>query len=540
MAQIPGQLPLPGMGAPRAKGAFWSLLKNKVLGQIIGFGGGIAAAQAFEPALRPLGYEIEQLLTNRVLSPAELAELVIRGERTIGDAAGEASNSGINDERFAALVALAGNPPGPMDLLEMWRRGIIDEGRVERGIRQGRTRSEYIDAIKQLAQARLTPSEAAALVAQGTMTFEQGFEQAKAAGLSESLFQGLVAVATNPPAPGQTLDLLNRGELSEDQAKLALRRAGIRQEYVNAVMALRFAIPSAPDVVRFALREVYNPELAERYGIFEDFPPAAMSDALRAGISQETMLKYWGAHWDLPSRTQGYEMFHRRIITEQELEDLLRAADVMPGWRESLIELAFNPLTRVDVRRMYRDKVLTKAEVIDAYLDLGYSPENAKRLGEWVAKMRMQPEGEFTKSEVVALYQSRTMDRITAERNIATLGYGPDEVRLLLALADYRRDKSFRDGAIRVIRGRYMAREITRSETEEKLAGMGVPPDEVSDQVDLWTFELEEKPKRLSEPVARRAWTRGNITEEDYLARLIQMGMPESEARIQIEAFRPV
>src|SRR3972149_8120386 len=162
------------------------------------------------------------------------------------------------------------------------------------------------------------------------MTEDAARQEALIGGLEPERYEIMRRASASPPAPGETLDLLNRGDFSEAEARKALQDSGIRAEYIDSILGLRNQIPGASDVLRFALREVYNPELVARYRMLEGFPDAAQADARRAGLDPETMLKYWAAHWTLPSREQGYEMFHRGIITEKELTDLLRANDVMP------------------------------------------------------------------------------------------------------------------------------------------------------------------------------------------------------------------
>ena len=58
-------------------------------------------------------------------------------------------------------------------------------------------------------------------------------------------------------------------------------------------------------------------------------------------------------------------MLHRGVIDTAELDMLLRAQDVMPFWRDRLTAIAYRPLTRVDVRRMYKQGVLNVIKTKD-------------------------------------------------------------------------------------------------------------------------------------------------------------------------------
>jgi len=98
------------------------------------------------------------------------------------------------------------------------------------------------------------------------------------------------------------------------------------------------------------------------------------------------------AHWILPSPTMAYEMFHRLrkgrvkaelVFGKEELERLLRYADYLPFYIPRMVEIAYSPFTRVDVRRMARERVLSHEDVIECYMDIGYNKERAEKLALW-------------------------------------------------------------------------------------------------------------------------------------------------------------
>ena len=130
--------------------------------------------------------------------------------------------------------------------------------------------------------------------------------------------------------------------------------------------------PGVGDIVRMAVREAFTPEIAEKFGQYEDFPEAAVPIAEKAGIPRDILTWFWAAHWDLPSAMLGYEMLHRGIITEGELKMLLRALDVMPFWRDKLIAISWNVPTRVDVRRFWEMGTIDETRLREIYTGLGY------------------------------------------------------------------------------------------------------------------------------------------------------------------------
>ncbi|GAH81965.1 unnamed protein product, partial [marine sediment metagenome] len=119
-----------------------------------------------------------------------------------------------------------------------------------------------------------------------------------------------------------------------------------------------------------AVREAFTPAIAKKFGQYEDFPPDFEKYAGMKGLSKEWAERYWAAHWSLPSPSQGYDMLHRGIIDNKELFMLMKALDIMPFWRDKLMQMSYHLLTRVDIRRMYKAGVLTEAEVYESYLQV--------------------------------------------------------------------------------------------------------------------------------------------------------------------------
>src|SRR5262249_11517321 len=79
-----------------------------------------------------------------LLTPAELANAVVQGHRTFDSALADAELQGYTQADFQTMVDNTGLPPGPETLLDWWRRGIIDEGELAQGIREGHTKVKYI------------------------------------------------------------------------------------------------------------------------------------------------------------------------------------------------------------------------------------------------------------------------------------------------------------------------------------------------------------------------------------------------------------
>ncbi len=165
-----------------------------------------------------------------------------------------------------------------------------------------------------------------------------------------------------------------------------LRRIGIHPTYNELYKELAYQIPPVADIITMAVREAFTPAIAARFGQYQDLPPAFVEWVGKKGLGKEWAERYWAAHWSLPSPQQGFEMLHRGVIGEADLNMLMRALDIMPFWRDKLIQIAYRPLSRVDVRRMFALGVLDVSGVRKAYTDIGYNDYNANLMTEFTIR----------------------------------------------------------------------------------------------------------------------------------------------------------
>lgn len=516
----------------------WQLLRNRVLGNIFGFGVGAAAARAYEPAMRDVTARVERFFDlNRRLPPGQLAELVARGLRDRGSALGEAADQGYNEQRFGQLAELAGHPPGAADVLELRRRGRLGGGAAADALRDAGLRARYVDDVLALAEGSLAPTSAADAVARGRQDAGAGEAEAARSGITGERFELLTELAGRPPTVGQVLELVNRGRMPIGQARSALRDAGLRAEHVDDVLELRRYLIPPTDLIRLAVREVYTPEIRREFGLDEEFPEAFAERALRLGIDDESARDLWAGHWDLPSPTQGFEMYHRRIIRRDRLVQLLRALDYMPGWRDELIALAFRVPGRIDLRRMFRFGVIDRQRLASGYLDLGYAPDVVPHLVAFAEREKLGAERDLSKGEIVALYELRRMSRDDARAMLDAEGYDATEAGRILELADARRARKRTDAYKAAVRGRYLDRELTADEARAQLAGAGLPSEEIDAELELWTFTLAENPRHITEAQMRAAWLGGVVDEARYRRHLTQLGIGDEEAGILVRLY---
>lgn len=171
------------------------------------------------------------------------------------------------------------------------------------------------------------------------------------------------------------LPLIHRDKNKWSFLKDDVTSLGVDEKHLEALEELYWKVPGAGDVIRYAVREAYTPEIYKKFGQDQDFPTEALGDAEAAGIKEDRLRKEWISHWDLPGVAQGYEMYHRGIITLDELKVLLRARDVMPYWRDKLIDIAWDFPNRIELRMMARYGIVDKAYLVKVFEKIGVAEE---------------------------------------------------------------------------------------------------------------------------------------------------------------------
>ncbi len=334
-----------------------------------------------------------------------------------------------------------------------------------------------------------------------------------------------------------------RGKLDEWVHDDWLGRSGFEQANIALQKALYEEIPGPTDLVRMGVREVFTPEIAERFGQFQDFPEMFGEWMARQGYTMEWARNYWGAHWDLPSSMQGFEMFHRDVISEGDLRLLLRALDVMPYWRDKLQQIAYNPLTRVDVRRMYSAGVIDEAKVERTYRDLGYTPENARLLRQWVVKEfpRKDDAGNLkVREDIVSVtrqaYARRLISRDTTVDRLRDADYTAEEAELQVDVWDFdfyldpslRSDVNPKQLGISVIERAYERRMVGFNAAVRELGELGYTPEDAKLRLQLVDLRLEEHLADLEIEVALDEYYAGLIGDAQLAARLKDLHIPEA------------
>lgn len=357
---------------------------------------------------------------------------------------------------------------------------------------QGYSKGRY-ELYKQLYYATLSVNDLLYLRNKGAISDDDFRRWLRRAGFTEVDMITIEKLQSIAIPVMETLELLNRGKISEETAREQLKRHGYNDEQLNALLELRYYLPSVSDVIRFAVREAYTPEAVERFQLDAEAPKLFFEEAKKRGLTEEQAKYYWRAHWELPSVTQAFEMYHRGVIDDKDLDLLLKTHDIMPYFRDKLKAIAYEPFTRVDIRRMFELGVMSYKEMVKAYQDLGYSPENAEKLARFTTLEVLENQRVMIQDEVVLRYRNRLITRDEAKGLLKESGMTDETAENLLTLEDFKVENKRIENATKHIRNLYINNYINRNRAREFLGRLGLHSAAIEEMLTDWDFDKAMK-----------------------------------------------
>lgn len=344
---------------------------------------------SFAPKLKPLLDSIEEKAT----IPPELKPLFDEMKEPTGEVAAlfaQSASGALIGGAVGKLVDFILRPitlgmsyvPGfmildPPQLLALWRRNFIDESYLDTHLHWLGLGDDDIKQLKSLTEIRLDP-----------MSWITAFRRKY-----------------------------------EDFAKIEddLKHQGWDAERIEALKFNTLYYPTPQELVTWQAREVFEPDMIARYGLDAELEGVERDAFYKAGMSDEQITNFWRAHWEHASWMQVVEMLHRGQLTEEEVWDWFRVVEIPPYWRDKLIAISWNVLTRVDVRRMWDLRTITEERLREVYGEQGYHGKDLDDMVLWTKVYVAFP-------DLVARFKNGWIAEAEVKSEIVALGMPADRV----------------------------------------------------------------------------------------------------------------
>ncbi len=343
-------------------------------------------------------------------------------------------------------------------------------------------------------------------------------------GINEETADKLLSAAQTYMSALDYITLWRREEMKDDELDEQLRKLGFVDDQITKLKAVTLYYPNPIDIVRFAVRDAYTPSTVEAYGLDEDMPDDYLEAGRKAGLSDELARLYWRSHWELPSPTQVYEMLHRGLMTEEEVTNFLRIADYMPYYRDKLQAISYNPLTRVDIRRMYQMGVIGLGEVKKAYKNLGYDDYNAQLMTDFTSKLNEMEETRTPKNDVLKAYTQGLISEAEAASDLSKLGYSQEAIKTILETEDEKIKQEIIDLAADAVIDEYNQGVLDLPSVKAKLTELGVKPRMMELILQRELAQAAKRQKHATKADLDRWFKMGFISVDSYIGRMKSLG----------------
>jgi len=387
----------------------------------------------------------------------------------------------------------------------------------------------------------------------------------------------------NLPEPARRTMLANARRLSVDEAITLYRRGGInRAELAHRMrlqgvldpclgdeyLAITEALPTQSDLVRFMVRDAADQSVVDRYGLDTDFeqkysgPLKRWGQAL--GVPDDYFRFVWRSHWEIPAYTQLREMFHRlrpdraalkkwddaaatygrgeaeknlgprpASVTRADMREALTIDDVAPGWVDRLIDVSYTPINRTDALRAYQIGAFDEARLLEAFLDLGYSPADARTMLDFYRKEKERRQRGQMKTmsaaKVVRYYKQGAMTQAAALEYMESLLGTLADARRALADADAEVAAERTQAMTKLVRRQLLSGVLSDDGARAALARGGVDLPKATSLVDVWLIERDTRFKQLSTSKAMEMLKQGLMPAAEAEQRLKNLGYPQRD-----------
>lgn len=390
-----------------------------------------------------------EALSEQLLTPADAANAVVRNFLPETDAALLAGKQGIEPATFQTMIHLAGDAPGPQQLAEALRRGLIPAAGTgpastsfTQGIAEGRLADKWAPVIEGLSQLWPTPTDALDAALKGQITAAEGRQLYTRLGGDIEFYPWLLASIGDSPTPLEAAVLAARGIIAEhgtgpdalsyDQA---VKESRYRNKWGPAYRKLAEHIPAPSTLVTMlAHRAIDEPaahalllendmteQLAAAYVAEAEYE--AISDY--RGLTEAAVIDMYIAH--VVTRDQAVQILGVLHVSEQAAGLLLDYADL-----RYVVDSVNKSVQRIAA--LFTGRKIGQTTAIDALTKLGISATAIDQIiGDWELQAAANVKT-LTETQIVDAWYYGITSTAEAITDLGAIGYTPYDAWTVLSI----------------------------------------------------------------------------------------------------------
>lgn len=472
------------------------------------------------------------------LSPADLAMAVLRSYMTPEQAQAIAKPQGVDASMLAVLADLAGDAPGPQQLTEALRRGIIPRtghgpGSVsyDQGIAETRLHNKWGPVLEQLAVQLLTPADLAAAVVRNFVPLEAAVRTASQNGVSAADFGTLVHLSGDAPGPQQLAEALRRGLIAatgtgpaSTSFQQGIAEGRLSDKWAPVIQGLSQLWPTPVDAldaaVKGQLTDAEGRALYERLGGVLEFYPW-----LLASIG------------DSPTPLEAAALAARGIIAEQgtgpdalSYQQAVKESRYRNKWGPAYRKLAEHIPPPSTLVTMLAHRAIDETTAHDLLLQNDMPADLAAA---YVAEANYEAISDYrglTESAVLNMYVAHVVNRDQAIQILGVLHVSAQAAGLLLDYADMRYAVDSINKSVQRVATLFTGRKISAATAINALTKLGVSATSIDQIIGDWEIQAAANVKTLTETQIIDAWYYKVIAQDQAITYLGAIGYTPYDA----------
>jgi len=424
--------------------------KESAFGQLLIWQVGAQVISAvMTPGLNELTQLVNEVAQTQVLSPADLADLVVRNYLALGEGEAVAKKSGVSPADFALLVKNAGAAPDTTTLVEGYRRKILgwDAGSqgmpsVLDGIREGRLADKWAPLIQALGDVPIGVADAVDAVVEGQIPRAQGEAIAYENGISADNFAILYNTRGNPPAPSELAEMVRRsiipqGGTGPDVLSMVqgISEGATKDKWIPALLKLLTVLPPEGRVTAMLRAGSITRDQAIGY-----YKQLGYDDTVAAGFAAEASHTKTAASKDL-AKADVEKLYADRAIDAATATSMLEGLGYTQDEAAYLLAIQDLHATAVIVdaaisriRSYYEARKITDQTVVNALNSLNVPTAQQEQL---IAAWKIARDSNvktLTQAEITAAWQLTLFSDSEAITELQALGYTERDAWVLLSI----------------------------------------------------------------------------------------------------------
>lgn len=535
-----------GKGSPAEQLLVWN-----VIGQFL--------SAVMGPELELLARGVNEVLQATPLSPDQLADMVVKGHVSIGDASAYAKQSGISPSDFQRMVDDAGEAPGLEFLLQAFRRGIIPKSgegaqvvSLEQGIREGHLTNKWIDTVEQMGLLPIGVADAVDAAVENQIPYAQAEQIAYVNGIDADNFRILYNTRGNPPSPGELATLLKRKLIPLEGVgpnaisfQQGIFEGASKDKWWELYAALADYVPPPRTIVTLVHDGVVTDD--EALALFES---AGLTTDLAEKYLKSAHLSKGAAHRATISgelRTVARRGYLDGQLTEAQFRDTLAQANVPADTIDNEIaaanlskQLGRHTFSLSQIKKQRQAGLIDDATARQRLVVSGWSEDDAQtQINEWNAETQAGRSG-LTESRILAYLVSGILTPTEAYDKLIAQGITTANATFLVQHPSAVPAVKTHGSSAATIIAAYKDGVLDLEATRQKLIATGMTADAADLELQVVHVQLNRGPKPklahkvLTEAQILEAFRLGFAADTWALRELTTLGYSDADASLLV------